>query len=148
MFEKYVLQWCADIGEAHILHDVNVFYTKEELEECIENLKAEYQDDLEYEVKKHIDTDELYKQAIELWGKNDQIGLAIEECSELITKLAKFGRNVNGSTEKDILEEMVDVQIMLSQLKKIFSNPVKWEELYQQKLKRLKEYIESGLGDV
>jgi len=66
----------------------------------------------------------------------------------LITKLAKYGRNVNGSTEKDILEEMVDVQIMLSQLKKIFSNPVKWEELYQKKLNRLKEYIEKDMEDV
>ena len=64
--------------------------------------------------------EEGYKKAIEKWGTHSQILMAIEEMSELITVLAKHNRNVNSSTITDIIEELVDVEVMLEQLKIIF----------------------------
>lgn len=64
---------------------------------------------------------ELYKKAIEKWGKEPQITMMIEECGELITALAKKDRCSNGSTIDDIIGEMVDVEILLEQLKIIFN---------------------------
>jgi len=59
--------------------------------------------------------EELYLRAIDLWGRDAQIIMAIEEMAELTDKLTKFlrGREVslNG-----IAEEIADVRIMLEQL--------------------------------
>lgn len=65
---------------------------------------------------------DLYKKAIQKWGKEPQITMMIEECGELITALAKRDRCFNGSTIDDIIKEMVDVEIMIEQLKLIFNN--------------------------
>jgi len=65
---------------------------------------------------------ELYKKAVQKWGKEPQINMAIEECGELIVSLSKRSRNNNGSTVDDIIGEMVDVEIMLEQLKLIFGS--------------------------
>jgi NTP pyrophosphatase (non-canonical NTP hydrolase) len=79
---------------------------------------------------------ELYKRALDLWGEEAQIKMAIEECAELIVKLAKLGRNKNGSTEADVAEEVADVEIMLSQLRLIFGNDAV-ELAKKRKLERL-----------
>jgi NTP pyrophosphatase (non-canonical NTP hydrolase) len=63
---------------------------------------------------------ELYLDAINKWGVPAQIKMAIEECGELIVKLAKLDRNKNGSSMDDVIDEIVDVQIMIDQLKIIF----------------------------
>lgn len=62
----------------------------------------------------------LYKMALSKWGKSNQIDKAIEECAELIKSLATHNMCKNGSTVDNILEEIVDVEIMLGQLKVIF----------------------------
>ena len=67
-----------------------------------------------------IKEEEIAKKCIELWGNKDQIRQCIEECSELITVLAKYGRNVNGSTDDDIVTEIADVEIMCKQMRLIF----------------------------
>ncbi|GAI78537.1 unnamed protein product, partial [marine sediment metagenome] len=65
--------------------------------------------------------EELYKKAIEKWGYELQINMCIEECAELIKALMKGRRNPkNPNLVDDILEEMVDVEIMIEQLKLIF----------------------------
>lgn len=73
--------------------------------------------------------------------------MAIEEMSELITALAKYKRNINGSTVEGIIEEIVDVEIMLQQLKLIFikDNP-KYAEIKHTKLERLKKML--GIDEV
>jgi len=65
---------------------------------------------------------DLYKKAIQKWGKDAQIRMMLEECGELVTALAKRDRRHNGATTDDIIKEMVDVQIMLEQLQLIFDN--------------------------
>jgi len=62
----------------------------------------------------------VFERAIILWGEEAQIKMAIEECAELIVKLAKLGRNKNGSDIDSIVKEIADVEIMMIQLRLIF----------------------------
>ena len=81
------------------------------------------------------------EECIRQWGVNSQIGIAIEECSELITELAKYGREVNGSTDISICDEIADVEIMMKQLRLIFS-PEIIDDRKELKLHRLKQRLE------
>lgn len=67
-----------------------------------------------------MNKEELYKKALREWGNDSQINLAVEECAELIKVLMKHGRDLNGSTLDEILEELADVEIMVEQMKLIF----------------------------
>ena len=77
---------------------------------------------------------DIYVKALQTWGEQSQKAMAIEECSELITKLIKEGRNVNGSSEHEIVEEIADVIIMMEQLQKIYGK----KEVTDAKTKKLK----------
>lgn len=44
--------------------------------------------------------EEIYKQALEKWGVNSQIEMAVEECSELIQAIQKVKRSENIITIK------------------------------------------------
>ena len=62
---------------------------------------------------------EIGKLAVKTYGKEMQCIVAMEECSELIQAISKALR---GNLNKDnLVEEIVDVEIMLAQLKYIFS---------------------------
>ena len=80
-------------------------------------------------------------ECIRQWGVNSQLGIAIEECSELITQIAKSGREVNGSTDESICNEIADVEIMMYQLRQIY-NPELIDEIKVKKLTRLEERLE------
>lgn len=58
------------------------------------------------------------ERAIETYGKDMQLNVAIEEFSELIKEICKHKRG-EGNID-NIIEEMADCYIMLSQLKIIF----------------------------
>ena len=60
---------------------------------------------------------EVYRKAVELWGESGQLLMVIEECSELSKALCKYFRRSDTRTFDDIVEEMADVEIMLSQMK-------------------------------
>jgi NTP pyrophosphatase (non-canonical NTP hydrolase) len=83
----------------------------------------------------------IYLKAIETWGEQAQIGMAIEECSELITVLVKLGRKKNGSTKEQVIDEVADVMIMMEQLQHIFG----FSDVADRKdfkLSRLKERLD------
>lgn len=61
---------------------------------------------------------ELYRKAIETYGKDMQLTVAVEELSELIKEICKYKRG--GDNIKNIIEEMADCYIMLDQLEIIF----------------------------
>ena len=84
----------------------------------------------------------LYQKAIDKWGEKSQIMIAIEEAGELITVLAKYGRNINGSTKIDVVNEIADMKIMIEQLELIFDEELV-EEAYIVKTMRLEQYLES-----
>ena len=101
------------------------------------------------------DEDRILKRAIETYGEEHQILVAVEELSELQKALLKFLR-INDTREyyedrlgtsevlKSIEEEMADVEIMLEQLKLMFQSYELVEDAKEAKLKRLEERLNVG----
>ena len=94
---------------------------------------------------------ETYKKAIETFGEDSQIDMAIEEMSELTKALLKYRRAVKSGNnvvlrkivaKNDVSEEMADVYIMLEQLCLIFNNRKDVEAIIVEKTDRLAERIE------
>jgi NTP pyrophosphatase (non-canonical NTP hydrolase) len=76
-----------------------------------------------------MEHNEIYKNAINKWGKEIQIEIAIEEMAELIKALQKIKRSTGQTTEwinliHNVCEEIADVEIMIEQLKLIFPNSI------------------------
>ena len=84
----------------------------------------------------------VYKLALEKWGRQAQLGMAIEEMAELIQALNKFNR---GKVSLDsISEEIADVEIMMEQLKEIFGNSTSVNLIKIEKINRLKALLQSA----
>ena len=82
--------------------------------------------------------------AVETYGDNSQIDMAVEEMSELIKALMKSRRNDVDIQKKlhNIIEEIADVEIMLEQLKLIFNCFGLVEREKDYKINRLAERLE------
>ena len=65
-----------------------------------------------------MEINEIYQQAIETYGKDAQLKMAIEEMAELTQAICKSFRGKDNLD--NIIEEIADVEIMLAQLKIIF----------------------------
>ena len=85
--------------------------------------------------------------AILTFGKEKQINKAIEEACELGAVLAKRTCNFNPSTNEQIIDEIVDMQIMLEQLKMIFNDGELFDKYVQKKLSVLNVRINNILLD-
>ena len=89
-----------------------------------------------------VSDEEILQDAINTYGRNSQINIAMEELAELIQALSKFNRdNSDWNTVDNISEEMADVIIMLSQLEIIFGNSEDINTYIANKLKRLYDRI-------
>ena len=83
---------------------------------------------------------EILQSAIDTYGPEHQVDMAIEEMAELIKALLKM-RRPDKASWADVLEEIVDVQIMLDQLKIIYD----WSTYVEaSKLARLQEAIKDA----
>lgn len=84
--------------------------------------------------------------ALEHYGNNPQVDIAIEEMSELIKELLK---NRRGEENRSMIaDEMADVYIMLEQLKFIFGiNETELKVNAEFKIQRLKNRIGGNDGD-
>jgi len=83
---------------------------------------------------------EVYREAQLRWGVPSQITIAIEELAELISALAKRNRNLNGSSEDDIRNEIADAMVMLEHLLLIFGKE-ECEKIQRYKVARLKSWF-------
>lgn len=80
--------------------------------------------------------DEILKKAVKTFGHTLQIYVATEEMGELIQALSKDLRGKGNHL--NILEEVVDVQLMLDQLKIIYGfEPITIESMTNRKLEKL-----------
>ena len=89
----------------------------------------------------------IYRKAIETFGADEQLNIAKEECAELIKALSKHHRvHTFESYDKrkvqravnNVLEELVDVEIMLDQIKMIYGfTDKRISEIKEFKLERL-----------
>lgn len=84
--------------------------------------------------------------ALEYYGNNSQVDIAIEEMSELIKELLK---NRRGEENRSMIaDEIADVYIMLEQLKFIFGiNETELKVNAEFKIQRLKNRIGGNDGD-
>lgn len=91
---------------------------------------------------------EFLRYCIEYFGVYKQEIVAIEEMAELTQQLSKFVINHKNKNREKVLEEFVDVQIMLNQLKIIFE--ITDEEIETSKnfkLTRLGIYIQKRIDE-
>ena len=100
------------------------------------------------------DTKNIYWSAIETFGYDLQIAVAIEEMAELTKELCKAqrvtfaGRGGLGDglidNHDEIAEEIADVQIVLEELEQMYGAKKKVQKIRQQKLARLEMRIEKA----
>lgn len=82
---------------------------------------------------------EILQEAINLYGRQAQIDVAVEECAELINAIQKQRRRRVG--DKEVIDEIADVRIMTEQLALIFGEQ-EVEARRQFKLARLQSRME------
>ena len=82
---------------------------------------------------------EICRSALETFGADIQIVVAIEELSELQKELCKYQRG--GGDIAHIAEEIADVKIMIAQMEELFECEAFVESWTDAKLQRLKELI-------
>jgi len=84
----------------------------------------------------------LTRKALARWGTDDQLNMVIEECAELIDAIQKWRRRRVETSS--VLEEGVDVELCLEQLKLILDAPEAWETMRKVKLERLEKLLEKS----
>lgn len=83
----------------------------------------------------------ILQKAIETYGAEAQLNVAIEELSELIKEICKHKRGADNVVA--IIEEMADVYIMLEQMQMIFDlGSTVIPDAIDLKVKRLKKRLE------
>ena len=88
----------------------------------------------------------LYLRAINQWGYEAQLDMALEEMLELSLELRRFMRNGGEWDAEKIEEEIADVEIMIGQLKLIF-NEKNIRRIKVRKKKRLARRLENALNN-
>lgn len=86
--------------------------------------------------------DEICRAALEAFGAEAQMVMAIEEMSELTKELCKHRRGRDNV--EAIAEEIADVEIMLCQMKMLFDCAGQVETFRRYKLERLAERIKEA----
>lgn len=82
----------------------------------------------------------VYFAAIDHYGSDSQILMAVEEMAELTKELAKTFRPNETTTEK-LVDEIADVVVMLEQLRLIFDVNEEVQERIDFKVQRLAQRI-------
>lgn len=74
------------------------------------------------DTKLELNSELIFRKSIEIYGKEAQSRQAMEECAELIQAINKCLRYSNKvECKNNLIEEIADVEIMIFQLKEIFS---------------------------
>ena len=82
----------------------------------------------------------IYKQALEVWGLEVQLGMVQEECAELIKVINKHFRGK--ASREELIEECVDVELMINQMREAFSDERNtWDRIKIEKIERLNELL-------
>ena len=89
---------------------------------------------------------DIYERALRTWGIDAQLGMVIEECAELIKVINKHWRRK--ATKEELIEECVDVELMINQMKEAFSDERNtWDRIKIEKLERLHNLL-NGIRDL
>jgi len=86
--------------------------------------------------------DSIFTGAIDVWGEEAQLDVAIEECAELIKAICKRKRG-DAWAELKVLEEAADVAIMIEQLAYMYGKG-EYNRFYREKLAKLRRHINNS----
>ena len=87
--------------------------------------------------------EEIYTKAFLKWGFMPQMGMVVEECAELIQATNKFMRKNDNKSREHFYEELVDVEIMIEQMRIIFNkDKAQIDKIKEKKLERLEKMLE------
>ena len=85
----------------------------------------------------------IFKKAIETYGADMQLNVAIEEFAELTKEICKYKRGMNNT--EAIVEEMADCCIMFNQMLLIFGIDITTvADVMDYKIKRLDNRLKQG----
>lgn len=85
---------------------------------------------------------DVFRNAVQTWGKEAQTDMMIEEMAELTKELL----NERRGRDHNIAEEMADVRIMLAQMEIIFQNAGEVEQRFREKIARLDQRLQERRG--
>jgi len=81
----------------------------------------------------------LKKEALRQFGEKFEVDLCVEECAELIDVIQKYRRGRR--TELQVMEEVVDVWMLLIQMRVILDNEADFFKMFNNKLDRLEKML-------
>jgi len=82
---------------------------------------------------------ELYKKAVDKFGKEHQLLVTIGETSELIAEIARHQTPAREHDEQELIDEIADVCIMMGQMREIYGERL--VEAVLRKLNKLERHI-------
>jgi NTP pyrophosphatase (non-canonical NTP hydrolase) len=84
------------------------------------------------------------EEIVNYYGANDRLRLLMEECGELVQAANKILRYPSSDKVRaNLLEEMVDVSIMIEQIRTLFDySESEWNHMMQYKVNRCKKRFE------
>ncbi len=85
---------------------------------------------------------DVFRNAVQTWGKEAQTDMMIEEMAELTKEIL----NERRGRDHNIAEEMADVKIMLAQMEIIFQNAGEVEQKFREKVARLDRRLQERRG--
>lgn len=89
---------------------------------------------------------DIFKKAIATFGPQAQLSQVEEELIELLDAIKRYQKKK--VTKSELTEEIVDVEIMLEQLKLIFRiGPASLERTKEKKLKKLERLCKKAIGE-
>ena len=97
-----------------------------------------------------MEEENIYKLAMLKWGVKPQLVILIEEMAELTQAVTKFVRKdylaeeeiLKFDTPENFMEELVDVDLILGQFKRLV-NGDRFQEIRRKKLLRLEERLKN-----
>lgn len=111
-------------------------------ESCSENLEEDLvADGGRTKPREPFEENKLYRRALELLGLEVQLDVAVEEAAELVVDIQHWRRDRNELD--DLVEEIVDVELVLEQLKTCVDQG-KYRDVREQKLDRLERRLDEG----
>lgn len=85
---------------------------------------------------------DVFRNAVQTWGKEAQTDMMIEEMAELTKAIL----NERRGRDHNIAEEMADIRIMLAQMEIIFQNAGEVEQRFGEKIARLDQRLQERRG--
>jgi len=87
----------------------------------------------------------ILQRAIDKYGNDDQLNMAKEELAELIVAISHYQRGRLSKESAEIIAEIVDVYIMLEQIKMILGIQTQVDNYIIIKLAKLKQRLDDDI---